>query len=415
MQPLHEGGAYGHLMHPYEDFNMSFKDLKELITLALSASFTEEHCVTEKIDGLNLLITWKDGELRAARNKSHIKNSAKKSLNFEELTSFFSSKDSKISDVFISAFVELSNHICELTQSDKDIYFKNGNRFLNLEILTPNSENIIPYGLNAIVLHSILEYDNDGNVISEEFEGGVKLAAAISNSNAYIHNTFYIKGPIEIKFTNQEVDNRIISYIDKINILTYKYNLTDDFTIRDYIIAKGKELLSAILEKDVEIKLTDYQISGLIYRLFNMSNSYSYTIFKRELGDNFTKWFVEFETTKKDEFKREILKPIQQIIINVGCDVLQNISNILSANSTENTQKIKNELEKTIEFIKQNPNKKAIDALNFELERISSAGGLDKIIPSEGIVFKYKDKVYKFTGLFAPINQIRNILTKQNK
>ena len=28
------------------------------------------------------------------------------------------------------------------------------------------------------------------------------------------------------------------------------------------------------------------------------------------------------------------------------------------------------------------------------------------IVPTEGIVFKYKGKVYKFTGAFAPINQI---------
>ena len=38
-------------------------------------------------------------------------------------------------------------------------------------------------------------------------------------------------------------------------------------------------------------------------------------------------------------------------------------------------------------------------------------GGLDSIVPSEGIVFKYKGKVYKFTGAFAPVNQILGLLT----
>ena len=31
---------------------------------------------------------------------------------------------------------------------------------------------------------------------------------------------------------------------------------------------------------------------------------------------------------------------------------------------------------------------------------------LSKVAPSEGLVFKYNGKVFKFTGFFAPINQI---------
>ena len=49
--------------------------------------------------------------------------------------------------------------------------------------------------------------------------------------------------------------------------------------------------------------------------------------------------------------------------------------------------------------------------------------GIDKIVPSEGIVFKYKDKIIKMTGIFAPANRIlgdakfknNQFLKKQNK
>ena len=56
----------------------------------------------------------------------------------------------------------------------------------------------------------------------------------------------------------------------------------------------------------------------------------------------------------------------------------------------------------------------------FEMERgdiwmvnnmLNAIGGLDAIGPSEGIVFKYKGKTYKFTGAFAPINQITGLMT----
>ena len=44
--------------------------------------------------------------------------------------------------------------------------------------------------------------------------------------------------------------------------------------------------------------------------------------------------------------------------------------------------------------------------LKLQIEKLQAIGGLDAVVPSEGVVFKYKGKIYKFTGAFAPINQI---------
>ena len=49
--------------------------------------------------------------------------------------------------------------------------------------------------------------------------------------------------------------------------------------------------------------------------------------------------------------------------------------------------------------------------LKQQLEKLSSLGGIDKIVPVEGIVFKYKGKTYKFTGAFAPVNQILGLVS----
>jgi hypothetical protein len=40
------------------------------------------------------------------------------------------------------------------------------------------------------------------------------------------------------------------------------------------------------------------------------------------------------------------------------------------------------------------------------LKRIDAAGGMDSIVPLEGIVFTFNGKTYKLTGAFAPINQL---------
>ena len=41
----------------------------------------------------------------------------------------------------------------------------------------------------------------------------------------------------------------------------------------------------------------------------------------------------------------------------------------------------------------------------------NAIGGTRAIVPSEGIVFKYKGKTYKFTGAFAPVNQITGLMS----
>ena len=47
----------------------------------------------------------------------------------------------------------------------------------------------------------------------------------------------------------------------------------------------------------------------------------------------------------------------------------------------------------------------------LQLDKLTKIGGLDSIVPSEGVVFKYNGNTYKFTGAFAPINQITGLMT----
>ena len=48
--------------------------------------------------------------------------------------------------------------------------------------------------------------------------------------------------------------------------------------------------------------------------------------------------------------------------------------------------------------------------LKTQLDRLKALGGFKAIMPSEGITFVFKGKVYKYTGAFAPVNQILGML-----
>ena len=50
------GGAAGHMSHPFDDKDLTFKDLKKMIEQSLGGDLKE---TTEKLDGQNLMISYK--------------------------------------------------------------------------------------------------------------------------------------------------------------------------------------------------------------------------------------------------------------------------------------------------------------------------------------------------------------------
>ena len=63
-----------------------------------------------------------------------------------------------------------------------------------------------------------------------------------------------------------------------------------------------------------------------------------------------------------------------------------------------------------ISDIRAGGNIKKLNKLKIQLDRLNAIGGFDAVVPTEGIVFKYNGGTYKFTGAFAPINQITGLM-----
>ena len=57
---LNEGGAYGHMAHPFDDKDLTFGDLKKIIENGLGGKLSREDNVTEKLDGQNLMISLRE-------------------------------------------------------------------------------------------------------------------------------------------------------------------------------------------------------------------------------------------------------------------------------------------------------------------------------------------------------------------
>ena len=108
---------------------------------------------------------------------------------------------------------------------------------------------------------------------------------------------------------------------------------------------------------------------------------------------------------------KENMKPFEILFFQVGAEIMKNISDWMAVNPNSTVQRMKKKLDSSISNVRKGGDLKKLNKLKQQIGKLNSIGGLDAIVPTEGIVFKYNGKVYKFTGAFAPINQITGMMT----
>ncbi len=106
---IYEGGAAGHMAHPYEDDSLSFTDVKDMVTRGLVGDLGAEEPVTEKLDGQNIMFTVRDGRVYFARNKGQVKNKGKNALDTAGIRQMFAGRGD-IEKAFTGAAEDLQKH-----------------------------------------------------------------------------------------------------------------------------------------------------------------------------------------------------------------------------------------------------------------------------------------------------------------
>lgn len=400
---LLEGGAAGHLAHPFEDPDLTFSDMKNMIGKGLLGGLDEDGPVSEKLDGQNIAFTVKDGQIRFGRNKGHVKNSGENALDVQGITKQFAGRGG-IEKAFTGAAEDLYAAVSKLKPEQVKKMFGNGSKFMSLEIILPDTTNVIPYGKSVLVMHGTIEYDKEGNQIGRSTEDATEFANAVQKVGAEKQKTFGIEGPKTITFSDEptkEFLNKYKEYHSKLSQLQKQYGLTDKSKLEDY---RKKWWSNEIdnQEKQLGIKFSPSQKKGLINRWADGDKTFGVKNFEDPKQQQ---WFRDFEENKLQSTQKQMIKPIETVFLNAGAQTLKRVTNFLASNNPGAADDLRKETLTAIKAIKDSKDTDKIAKLQIELERLNNIG-MDNIVPSEGIVFQYKGKPYKFTGAFAPINQI---------
>lgn len=351
---LTEGGAAGHMSHIFDNRDLTFKDLKKI----LKEVFEGDVSITQKLDGQNLSVTWKDGQIGLARNKATLKEP----LTIDQTAKKFEGRG-ELKNAFVNSLRDLENAFKTVDEAKLNEWFENGKNFLSVEIIYPATTNVIPYDNCVLVLHGMLSYDDKLNPTGELDDEIVKeIYDELNKNDALQQKTFTIEGPQAIQI-NQALDIKDLEAEaeKKIDDFVGDNGLKETDTIQDYI--------------DTKVSPTE-----------------------------------KMRKSDRAEREKEALAPLEQIILEISAKFLKMLVPFIVNNPDKKIKALKHELETNIKDLEtvnlSDSDRKRIEKNIEKLEKI----GLDNIVPIEGIVFKYKDKAYKLTGAFAPLNQILGIL-----
>lgn len=403
---LMEGGAAGHMAHPWDDHGLTFNDMKEIVSRALEGRLDIEQAVTEKTDGQNIQVTWKNGQIGFARNKGTIINP----MSVQELQDKFGGRG-PISDAFGNAAEDLAEAFSRIPQDQINQIFKNGRVFANMEIIYPATRNVIAYEVAVLQFHNLIEYDEQGNQIETDLSGGATLQGIIQDANAHLQKTFSFIPPQRIKIGRiSDFEDQQAAFFNEIAQLQNRYGLKDTDRVTEYHQAWWRDVIKTQASK-MGYDIPEAVLNALIYRWAFFDKSESMTSLKKQIANpEFLNWVMEFDKNEFKQYYKQNMEPFETLFLRLGAVALKNAENFLAANPSKTVQQIKSELAQLVQELQNNPNPATISKLELELKRIDRLGGFDAIVPTEGVVFTYGGNTYKLTGAFAPVNQILGVL-----
>lgn len=402
-QLILEGGAAGHMSHPFDEKDLTFGDFKKIIEAGLQGELNFEEEATEKTDGQNVFATVQDGEVKFARNKGGLKDP----MDLKTFKQMFDGHPSKlVQDTFQFAAEDLANSLNKIPAKDLEA-FDNGKNWMNMELIYSKNPNVIYYDRDVIQFHGIKKTDGEGNIIGEDSKPARSIAKAMKDLQVNVGKTFTVIPPQVIKIGKDiDFEKNKSKFIKQVETLRDRYGLTDADEVSMYHEMWWREQIETNfpdLEQDKK--------EGLLLRwAYGDKKTLNMRSLAKEIGKDEAAAVKKFDKEDVKKKYKENIRPFEDLFLELGSIILKNASNFVAANPDKEMQRLHNQIRTEAEAIKKSGGVDQIAKVEAELERLNRIGGVESIIPTEGIVFVYKGKVMKLTGTFAAINQLMGII-----
>ena len=390
------GGVAGHLAHLYDNRNLTYNQMADILQKAAKG----ELIGTEKTDGFNIFLGYVDGKARTARNKGDM---AKGGMTMEDLVNREFRGGEKSKKAYVTAFSAYEKALDSLSNEEKDAIFgPAGEIFYNTEIQGPIAPNVVNYDENILNIHHMghKRYNRDNNTL-EVVENSEESAFLDNVLNRFEQATsdedFSVRRTAFLELNRVTDENFVNRTLEKIQNTGY----SGDMTLEDYLASK----IYPMIKRDLP-ELDEQRRQLLVNRMLGVKGTPTTSQIAKGMSAEERQKVSQYNKSAKFIIGK-LIEPIELAIHELAVELLRGLKSAYILDNHKEVKRLKKETEEAINAIKdyEGPGQEvAHEMLAKQLEKLKHHDNIDTVV--EGFVFQHDGQMYKFTGNFAPINQL---------
>lgn len=388
----YEGGASGHMKHIYDYTDLTLADIKNIITNLFSGKVED---ITEKLDGMNIQCTLNnDGKVVFVRNKGDL-NSETGGMIRDGVVNRWAGKE-HVSKVYLSAYDTIEKVFKKIGKK----FFnpnKNTKILANCECITAGKTNVLMYASAQVDFHNLWIYTReDENSPWEKSDVTTDGLSTLDKACEGIDGAQLT--PRVIISVTDKTNDLLIDYTNRIDSIFKDAGCFDNSTIDEYRHARFVDLCA---DKYPWILENPNGSEVLYNRWFNDDKSVNLREIKKMYKDNLD----DLNSIDSKKVVAECMKPLDIFFSRFGNAIISLCNGIVNSGSESHViDVLKSDLEEIVAEIRANGSDELKDKLTIQLNRLAELG--NQLNATEGIVFRYGDRLMKCTGSFASANQI---------
>ena len=391
------GGVAGSMSHLYDNPSLTFSKMKEILTAASNAELDAE----EKTDGQNLFLSYsvKNGKAVGARNKGNLR---KGGLDAPELATKFADRGN-LTDAFVGGFDAFERAVESLPEEEKlQIFGDDADIWYNAEIMDPDNANVILYDSKLLKIHDRGHFKFDKQSGERSDEDVSRNLAVLDNNLQRMQSQlsdqkFSLVRSAVIQLNKLDDDIALNKAINDLNSVVSAEGLGDDANVGQYVYKRIVGGIDDTFPEGIRHEITRY--------LLKLPGNIGLRQLKKQAGKQKLEDLNDVVSSKNILLKQAI-QQIENIIHDFAVEILKGIQSVFIVDTDKEVARQREELANAVNQVTEigPENPKAMEVLQANLNKIKDMKNLST--PIEGIVFDYDGHTYKFTGNFAPLNQI---------
>ena len=397
------GGVAGHMDHLYDNRDLSFDEMKEIMEAASNGELTTE----EKVDGQNLFLSYSipEGKAKGARNKGNLRAGG---LDAPGLAQKFAGRGF-LESAFNGGFNAFEKAVESLSDKEKmAIFGPDADIWYNAEIMDPGARNVINYDGKTLKIHNVghFVFDKESAERSPIPKGALDtLDNAVERmQKSLAQHDFSIAREALVNLKKLEDKAPLHLASNRIEKAIRDEGLDSSNTVGDYVFSRVVNGIDNSFSLDMRKNIARY--------LLKLPGNIGKRALKQGLSKEDAQDLEAVIATDKNILQQAIY-PIEMAVHDFTVDILEGLESVFIADTKKEVQRLKKELANAVKQITNNgpENPQAMEVMQRHLNKIKDFSKIST--PIEAVVFDYNGHTYKFAGNFAPLNQILGLFRYQ--